>query len=235
MQEKAMQEEDTAAVASEPQAGGRKVSVVSRVVDEIRHLMRSGDLAPGHQIRQEQLAVRLGVSRIPVREALKALQTEGVLRHEPHVGYSVARFNADELRQAYLMRRALETEVLLALPRLTTAQLRELTALNAEVAACVAAGDIGRISAANQAFHFVMFGLSGLGMVVDEIDRIWQMTEAYRSVHLYDTGARRRIVREHRSMIAALRRGDNDALVELMNVHRDTTVADLDSALRLRP
>jgi DNA-binding GntR family transcriptional regulator len=52
-------------------------------------------------------------------------------------------------------------------------------------------------------------------MVVDEIDRIWKMTEAYRTVHLYDSGARRRVVREHRSMIAALRRGDNAAVVEL--------------------
>lgn len=122
--------------------------MVSRVVEEIRQLMRTGELVPGQQVRQESLAVRLGVSRIPVREALKALETEEVLRHEPHVGYSVARLNADELRQAYLMRRALETEVLLALPRLTTARLRELTEVNAAIgdparAATIAPGRSG--------------------------------------------------------------------------------------------
>jgi DNA-binding GntR family transcriptional regulator len=216
-------------------AAGRKVSVVSRVVEEIRQMMRTGELVPGQQVRQESLAVRLGVSRIPVREALKALETEGVMRHEPHVGYSVARLNADELRQAYLMRRALETEVLLALPRLNAAQLRELTEVNAAIGDEVTAADINRIAAANHRFHFTMFRYSGLNMVADEIDRIWKMTEAYRTVHLYDSGARRRVVREHRSMIAALRRGDNAAVVELMNIHRDKTVADLHTALGLRP
>lgn len=214
---------------------GRRVSVVTRVVEELRAMMRSGELMPGQQVRQEQLAVRLGVSRIPVREALKALQSEGVLRHAPHVGYSVARLNADELRQAYLMRRALETEVLLVLPRFGTAELRDLTTLNNGIADEVNAGDVARIAAINHDFHFTMFRHSGLHMVVDEIERIWAMTEAYRLVHLYDSGARRRIVREHKAMITALRRGDNVALVELMNIHRDITVADLSRGVLVRP
>jgi DNA-binding GntR family transcriptional regulator len=216
-------------------AAARKISVVSRVVDEIRGMMRSGELLPGQQVRQESLAVRLGVSRIPVREALKALETEGVLRHEPHVGYSVTRLTGGELRQAYLMRRALETEVLLALPRLSGTRLRELTELNRAIGEEVAAGDISRIAATNHTFHFAMFGYSGLHLVVDEIDRLWKMTDPYRTVHLYDSAARKRVVREHRGMIAALRRGDNAAVVELMNLHRDRTVADLSAALGLRP
>lgn len=223
-------------MSASSEADGRKVTVVSRAVDEIRAMMRGGELMPGQQVRQEQLAARLGVSRIPVREALKALESEGVLRHAPHVGYSVARLNADELRQAYLMRRALETEVLLLLPRLDGAALRELTDLNGGIADEVSsAGDVARIAALNHEFHFRMFRHSGLHMVVDEIERIWGMTEAYRSVHLYDSGARRRIVREHRSMIAALRRRDLPGLVELMNIHRDITVADLSRGVLVRP
>lgn len=218
-------------MSSDAPAAPRRVSVVSRVVDEIRQMMRSGELVPGQQVRQELLAAQLGVSRIPVREALKALQTEGVLRHEPHVGYSVTRLNADELRQAYLMRRALETEVLLALPRLDPVALRELTAINTRIAEEIGGGDIARIAAANHEFHFTMFRHSGLGLVVDEIERIWQMTDAYRTVHLYDSAARRRVVREHKTMITALRRGDNPAVVELMNTHRDLTVVDLGPTL----
>lgn len=222
-------------VTGTPETDGRKVSVVSRVVGEIRGMMRSGELVPGQQVRQEQLATRFGVSRIPVREALKALESEGVLRHAPHVGYSVARLNADELRQAYLMRRALETEVLLALPRLGTTELRELTDLNNAIADEVPGGDVSRIAAVNHAFHFTMFRHSGLHLVVDEIERIWGMTEAYRSVHLYDSGARKRIVREHKSMITALRRGDVAGVVELMNTHRDITVADLSRGVLVQP
>lgn len=213
---------------------GRKVSVVSRVVEEIRNMMRTGELMPGQQVRQEQLAVRLGVSRVPVREALKALESERVLRHSPNVGYSVARLSADELRQTYLMRRALETEVLLAVPRLGATELRELTEINNSIVDEVDTGDVARIAAINHDFHFTVFRHSGLNIVVDEIERIWGMTEAYRSVHLYDEKARKRVVREHRTMIGALRRGDNAALVELMNTHRDITVADLNRAVLLK-
>jgi DNA-binding GntR family transcriptional regulator len=231
-----VQVDSVSPVTSAPAApDGRRVSVVSRVVDELRQMMHSGELVPGQQVRQESLAVRLGVSRIPVREALKALEAEGMLRHEPHVGYSVTRLNAEELRQAYLMRRALESEVLMALPRLTSDQLRELVALNDVIAQEVATGDISRIASANQDFHFAVFRFSGLNLVVDEIGRLWRMTDAYRTVHLYDSAARRRVVREHRAMITALRRGDNATLVELMNAHRDETVADLGPALGIRP
>lgn len=213
----------------------RRVSRVSHVVDEIRAMLRSRELVPGQQVRQETLAARLGVSRIPVREALKALQAEGVLDHEPNVGYAVARLNADELAQVYLMRRALETEVLRALPRLTSAQLKELTTLNEAIGEVVARADVAGIVAANQAFHFTMFGYAGLDRVIVEIDRLWRMTEPYRTVHLYDAGGRARVVREHRRMVTALRRGDTDAVVELMDIHRDNTVADLEAALGLPP
>jgi DNA-binding GntR family transcriptional regulator len=177
------------------------------------------------------IAARLGVSRIPVREALKALESEGVLRHEPNVGYSVARLNAAELRQAYLMRQVLETAVLEALPRLGTEQLRALTALNEAIGEEVAAGNVGRIARANQDFHFAMFRMSGLDLVVGEIQRLWRMTDAYRTVHLYDSAARKRVVREHRAMITALRRGNNAAVVDLMDAHRNATMADLDGTL----
>jgi DNA-binding GntR family transcriptional regulator len=213
----------------------RRVSSVSRVVDEIRAMLRARELVPGQQIRQEALAARLGVSRIPVREALKALEAEGVLHHEPNVGYAVARLNADELAQVYLMRRALEGEVLRALPRLSPEQIKELTALNEAIGEQVERVDVAGIVAANQSFHFAMFGYSGLDRVVVEIDRLWRMTEPYRTVHLYDAAGRARVVREHRKMITALRRGDNEAVVDLMDVHRDNTVADLRAALRLPP
>ncbi|WP_433802984.1 GntR family transcriptional regulator [Actinomycetospora sp. CA-084318] len=209
----------------------RRVTTVARVIDELRTMLRTRELVPGQQVRQESLAARLGVSRIPVREALKSLEAEGVLRHEPHVGYTVARLSADELAQVYLMRRALETEVLRALPRLRPDQIAELTSLNEAIVADVDRTDVAAIVAGNRAFHFTMFGYSGLDLVVAEIDRLWTRSEPYRTVHLYDAAGRKRVVREHRRMITALRRSDVEGLVELMNAHRDITVADLHAAL----
>ncbi|MBB5157815.1 GntR family transcriptional regulator [Saccharopolyspora phatthalungensis] len=200
---------------------------VGRAVEQIRQMLRSQELLPGQPLRQEALAERLGMSRVPVREALKALEAEGVLRHQPNVGYTVARLSSEELRQAYLMCGALEAIVLRELPRLGTAQIIELTELNERMAEAAEAVDVLRIAELNHDFHFVIFRSSGLHLIVDEIERIWKMTEAYRSVYLYDESARRRSVREHRQLINALRRGQTERLVTIMDTHRDAAPVQL--------
>ncbi|MDA3629462.1 GntR family transcriptional regulator [Saccharopolyspora oryzae] len=200
---------------------------VGRAVEQIRQMMRSQELLPGQPLRQEALAERLGVSRVPVREALKALEAEGVVRHQPNVGYTVTRLSSEELRQAYLMRGALEAVVLRELPRLSAAQIVELGELNDQIAQAADEVDVLRMTELNHDFHFVIFRASGLRLVVDEIERIWKMTEAYRSVYLYDEAARRRIVREHRQLINALRRGHTEKAIAIMDSHRDATPAQL--------
>ncbi|MGW1679425.1 GntR family transcriptional regulator [Saccharopolyspora sp. NPDC002376] len=204
---------------------------VGRAVEQIRQMMRSQELLPGQPLRQEALAERLGVSRVPVREALKALEAEGVVRHQPNVGYTVTRLSSEELRQAYLMRGALEAVVLRELPRLSTAQIVELSELNDQIAQAADEVDVLRMTELNHDFHFVIFRASGLRLVVDEIERIWKMTEAYRSVYLYDETARRRIVREHRQLINALRRGHTEKAIGIMDSHRDATPAQLAATL----
>src|SRR5437879_5618000 len=102
---------------------------VLRVVDGIKHMIVSGDLLPGQQLRQEQMAATLGVSRLPVREGLRQLVADGLVTHEHNVGFAVARLSRSEFDQIYLMRRLLETEAIRSLPRLTAEQLAEITAL----------------------------------------------------------------------------------------------------------
>src|SRR5262249_58597129 len=82
------------------------------VAAELRRAIMRGDLLAGEQIRQIDWARRLGVSQVPIREALKTLAAEGILTHGHNRGYFVARFGSSEVAEIYLMRRVLERELL---------------------------------------------------------------------------------------------------------------------------
>lgn len=204
---------------------------VTRVANGIKQMIMSGDLLPGRQIRQEHMAAAFGVSRLPVREALRQLVADGLVVHEHHVGFAVVRLSRAEFDQVYLMRRLLETEVLRNLPRPTARRLAEIQALAEEIEHAATAIDLPRMRALNSQFHFAVFDLSDLKLVVGEIRRIWTWALPYHSVYLYDDAGRARILEEHGEMVTALRTGDTERLVDLMDTHRAGSEAQLNLLL----
>ncbi|MEU6904240.1 GntR family transcriptional regulator [Streptomyces coeruleorubidus] len=204
---------------------------VARVVDGIKHMITSGDLLPGQQIRQEHMAAALGVSRLPVREALRQLVADGLVVHVHHVGFAVARLSRSEFDQVYLMRRLLETEVIRGLPRPTADQLAEIESLAEEVERAAADLDLPRMRTLNSRFHMAIFDLSELNLVVGEIKRIWTWALPYHSVYLYDDAGRTRVLAEHKEMVTALGTGDMQRLAELMDAHRAGSEAQLNLML----
>ena len=192
----------------------------TRVVVELERMIVTGELLPGHPIRQELMAERLGVSRVPVREGLRQLTSEGLVQHEHNVGYTVARLNQSEFDQIYLMRAAFEREVLAVLPRLDDAALDEIRKLRDLVEEAAEAADILEMRLRNQRFHFAVFERSPLSLVVAELRRLWNLAMPYHAAYLYDPGVRRKVCDEHDDMVDALVAGNNNRLIELMNVHR---------------
>src|SRR6188768_3857444 len=93
-------------------AGSSDDSLPSLVADELRGLIVRGTLLPGEHLGQTQLAERFGRSKVPVREALKLLATEGFLRHDRNRGYFVSRLDLHEARQLYSLRRWIESQLL---------------------------------------------------------------------------------------------------------------------------
>lgn len=191
-----------------------------RVVGEIEQLIVTGELLPGQPIRQESMARRLGVSRLPIREALRHLTAAGLVVHEPNVGYAVARLEQSDFDQIYLMRAALEREVLLSLPVPAGADLDRVRQLGLRVAEAAEAGDVLEMRLRNQDFHFAMFDRSPLNLVVGELRRLWTMAMPYHAVYLHDPVARRRVLDEHEHIVEAYAAGNGELLVELMNRHR---------------
>lgn len=192
----------------------------ARVVEEIERLIVSGELLPGQPIRQVLMAERLGVSRLPIREALRQLAAAGLVHHQHNVGYTVARLQQSDFDQIYLMRAALEPKIIATLPRLSAEVLTEIRRLGDLVVEAADRGDLLAMRLHNHAFHFAIFEQSPLNLVVTEVRRLWTLAMPYHAAYLYDPAARARVVAEHDQMIEALAEHDNERLDELMNLHR---------------
>jgi DNA-binding GntR family transcriptional regulator len=200
--------------------GGEGRNAVDRSVEALRRMIRERRLLPGEQIRQAEMAEQLLVSRVPLREALKVLETEGVLSHTPNVGYFVTRLSADDLAQIYLMRELLESALHRSLVWPDEEQLRGISDTNRQLQEAIDAADLPAIVARNRDFHFLIYELSPLSLICKEVRRLWSLSEPYRAVYLYDIPARDRILSEHRMVIEALEQHDRERLVHVSDQHR---------------
>ncbi|WP_214366992.1 GntR family transcriptional regulator [Pseudonocardia sp. H11422] len=195
-------------------------TAVDRSARALRELIRDGRLGPGEQIRQQEMAEQLSVSRAPLREALKVLETEGVLSHSPNRGYFVTRLSADDLHQIYMMRELLESALLQSIKWPSRVTLRAITKTNDLMKKAIDAGDLAAIVARNREFHYQIFELSPFDLIRKEVERLWSVSEPYRAVYLYDQRARERVLRDHQMVLEALERRDPSKLVEVSDQHR---------------
>ena len=188
---------------------------------QIRGLIIDRVLLPGEKIRQVDLAERIGVSRSPLREALRTLESEGVVTYEVNRGYVVARLDDDDLTQIFRMRSMLESELLRTIEHPEAAVLKQLKDLNDTMIAAIDSGDVAEVLRCNREFHFAIFALSPLSQFRREIQRLWQLSEGYSAAWWWRVpSARNQINTEHKAMIAALRKYDVDRLIELCETHR---------------
>jgi DNA-binding GntR family transcriptional regulator len=192
---------------------------VATAADAIRDMIRRRELLPGEQVRQQEMAERLEMSRVPIREALHALEKERLLHHWPNRGYFVAKLSTRQLEQIYLMRRLLETALLEQLVWPDEDQLKAITAINKELAKAAEAGDVSRVAVLNRSFHEAIFRLSPLETVHQEVNRLWEMSDSYRAFYLAGP-SRHQTATEHDEIIDALRRHDLGKLVKALNRHR---------------
>jgi len=128
----------------------------------------------GERLRQDDLAATFGVSSTPVREALRVLEAQGLVHHEPHRGVTVADFpgNFDQL---YRLREALEgLAVEMAVPRMTEQRHASLIELAERIGAASRAGDDGARDAAHRAFHLVLYEGCDFPALVDMIKMLWR-------------------------------------------------------------
>jgi DNA-binding GntR family transcriptional regulator len=203
------------------------------VLAELRRLLVRGELEPGAPVRQESLAEAMGVSRVPLREALKVLEGEGLVTHLPRRGYVVTELSAPDLVEVYRLRELLEAEAItVAVARVTDADVAALEAAAATVDA--AGADLEAITEANRRFHFLLFDAARMPRLSRTLRQLWDATDVYRSVYFSEAAHRDRVHADHAALIAAVRDRDAETAVAAQAAHRAHSVASVTAALGRR-
>ena len=210
----------------------RPPSAQEAVLGELRRRIAAGELRPGEKLVADQIGLELGVSRVPVREAIKVLEGEGQVVTEPHRGYFMAELSLDDLREIYRMRELLEAEALRsAVERIDDAGLGEVEGLLDETDAANERGELAEYAAANRRFHFAVYSASGRAPLVRTIGQLWDASEAYRALFANSEDHRAAAARDHRAILEALRARDAAASIRAHDAHRERACIALEKLL----
>lgn len=198
------------------------------VYQTLRSAIMHGELAPGERLRTEDIAQRLGVSLIPVREALQLLQSERLVESTPHVGARVARISHASIIEVFTVMEGLElVATRTAAERMTPAHAQELASLLAAMDAALASGNYNEWSELNTQFHRAIAGMTNMPMLQEMTDRALGQWDRVRRYYLKDVLVHRltQAQDEHRAIVQAM--GDqNYALLEqLVTQHNQSALA----------
>jgi DNA-binding GntR family transcriptional regulator len=195
-----------------------------RLIAEIR----SGALPPGGRLTETELATRLGISRTPVREAIRALEADGLVVHVPRVGASIRRLTYPEVTELYEMRCVLEgTAARLAARVASDVELSELDAISAEMAG--AQRDVGRLFDLNRQFHRTLLDAARNRFLLDAVQALEKTMLILGPSTMGIAGRITDAQAEHEAVLAALHARDADAAEALMRKHINAA-----HAIRLR-
>jgi len=204
---------------------GRSVeAVVAAIRDHIRRLL----LMPGEQIRQVDWAERVGVSRVPVREALTSLALIGVLTHDPHRGFFLPKYTQHEMAQLYLVRSVLEVECVRTVRWPSADELDGLRKYSEVMSDALADRDAVSWLIAHDEFHSKILSLSPLTVLVEEAERLYLRTEGFRSLRAHNALERSHTESmSHSEVLDALKKQDRDRLVAIFSRELHLNDADL--------
>ena len=203
------------------------VAASARIAAHLREEILSGEIAPGRWIRQEEVAARLGASRLPVREALRMLEAEGLTEHEANKGSRVPLLDQHEVDVVYRMRERLEPLALTeSLPHLTGQQIEHLE----EIQQRIESDDgLPQFLALDREFHLTSYAACPSEHLVTMVGRLWNSTQHYRRAFVALTGQERRWVvnAEHRLLLDAVRRRDTEDAERYLSGHIRRTRIEL--------
>jgi DNA-binding GntR family transcriptional regulator len=198
-----------------------------QVVDLVRDRILAGIVPLDQAIRQDALAAELGVSKIPLREALTRLEQEGLVRSQPNRGFFVRALNAAEAEEVYALRLKLEPETVAVAALRANEEEREAAraALTTLEGITHKRGEV--VGTLNRAFHLTLIRPSKQPITSALLGRLHVMCDRYVRKHLEPLGRDQRANDEHREILASWLDRDAERVVQHMSAHIGQTLDDL--------
>jgi DNA-binding GntR family transcriptional regulator len=195
-------------------------SLHDELVVLVRDMIIAGELTPGERVSEPALCERFGVSRTPLREALKVLAAEGLVQLLPRRGARVAQITAEEVEELFPIMGVLEgLAAERAAERATAAELARLKALHDEMRARYRAGDQGGYAKLNRAIHEAIFAIAGSGELTSQYQQMMVRIHASRFVARSSPEDWRTAVEDHERLMTALAARDGVAAFGIMRAH----------------
>lgn len=213
-------------------AAQRFQTATAYVSGALRTAIVAGELEGGFALRQEDIAAAFSVSRMPVREALRQLEAEGLIDFIPYRGAVVASLSPEDMHDVYDIRAALEPIALrLSLPSLTAEDLQRaaeiLEDINSEQ-------DIGRWGELNARFHLTLYGRAGRKRLLDLLQIHLRAGDRYVRLHHSQRVRRPDSQAEHRALLAACHEKDEDRACAILHHHILDAKTKLDAFLKAK-
>lgn len=205
--------------ASMPAPLSGEVTYADRSVAVLRQMILDGSLAPGERLNEVHLSQALGISRGPLREALRRLSSEGLLHLVPHRGAFVPDFSAGQLSDLYELRIALETHAARLVAELEDRSGVEELARALDDAAALLDQQDSAAYPPDQDFHGTLLRLAGNSALGEAADSVSARISLARSRSASQPARARAALAEHRDILAALVQGDADEAARLLRTH----------------
>jgi DNA-binding GntR family transcriptional regulator len=198
----------------------QRQTIASMTVEALRERILRGEYPEGEPLRQDALAEELGVSRIPVREALRQLEAEGLVTFSPHRGAVVSILSLAEIDELFELRAEIECDLLCrAIPKMTREQIDRATDVLDEFEAALAGGEATRWGPLNWHFHAALYAPAERKFTMGVLQKLHQHSDRYFRMEVLLAHGGTRANAEHRAIAAAVARKDVHEAIRLMREH----------------
>lgn len=205
------------------------------VFQTLRQAILHGELKPGERLMEIHLAERLGVSRTPIREAIRKLELEGLVVMIPRRGAVVASITEKDLRDVLEVRRTLEILAgKVACERITPELLGELKKAGEEFGQLQGTDDVNRLASADVRFHEIIYTATENARLISILNNLREQMYRYRLEYLKDKSSHERLFGEHQEIYTGIKNGDKKAVGAAVCVHIDNQEKTILAGIRER-